>query len=358
MELRRLEQLSFSPILTNLSESYNGLHLLRSQNQFKFLNQKFNDNVNALNSVMYHDRMCSAFVNLITELLVGFLIMFVLLFFFLAKVYNWTFLVTDPSLASVSINWVLVLPLSINFFMFTFAECQKGMSSIQRIFLNIQEGTEEGPFDEPIPPQEWPRSGTIDVENIDIKYRENTPLVLKDVTFHIKHAEKIGVVGRTGSGKSTLLNALARILEVCNEGKIYIDDIDIKDIGLTFLRSKIQVIPQEPYLIEGTIRENVDPMNQLEDKEIIEALRQAFLWDSVLFVTQEDNTQKDENGANVVKVVTDQDKLNFKIVGKGDNISNGQRQLLCIARALCSSPKILFMDEATSNIDPETDKKI
>jgi ABC-type multidrug transport system fused ATPase/permease subunit len=173
--------------------------------------------------------------------------------------------------------------------------------------------------------------GKINFSNYSVKYRPNTPLVLKNLNFEIKPKEKIGVVGRTGSGKSTLCLCLFRLLEA-ESGKIYIDDIDISKIGLEILRQNLTIIPQEPTLIEGTLRENVDPSNNFSDEEIRNVLYDVGL----------DDFMEDKD-------------LDYQIENNGNNISIGEKQLICIARALIKKTKIILMDEATANIDYKTE---
>ena len=176
--------------------------------------------------------------------------------------------------------------------------------------------------------------GKINFINYSVKYRPDTPLILKNITLEIKPGEKIGVCGRTGSGKSTLLLCLFRILEAY-EGKILIDDIDISKVGLETLRKSLTIIPQEPILIEGNIRDNVDPSKTLSDIEINKLLVEVGLSE---FLEGKD--------------------LDYKIEDNGNNISVGEKQLLCIARALIKKTKIILMDEATANIDYKTESSL
>ena len=173
--------------------------------------------------------------------------------------------------------------------------------------------------------------GKINFINYSVKYRPDTPLILKDISLEIKPGEKIGVVGRTGSGKSTLLLCLFRILEA-NKGKILIDDIDISNVELQILRQSLTIIPQEPILLEGNIRDNIDPTKTFDDFEILQVLKEVGLNDFM----------RDKS-------------LDYKIEENGNNISVGEKQLICIARALLKKTKIILMDEATANIDYRTE---
>ena len=174
-------------------------------------------------------------------------------------------------------------------------------------------------------------NGKISFINYSVRYRPDTPLILKNINLEIKPGEKIGVCGRTGSGKSTMLLCLFRILEA-QEGKILIDGVDISKIGLEILRKSLTIIPQEPILLEGNIRDNIDPSKTYNDGEILKLLKEVGLNDFMV----------DKN-------------LDYKIEENGHNISVGEKQLICIARAMLKRTKIILMDEATANIDYRTE---
>ena len=198
----------------------------------------------------------------------------------------------------------------------------------------VQEAPLKLETDEILIKDKFPKSGKIQFINYSVRYRPDTKIILKDLNILIQPGEKIGIVGRTGSGKSTLCLCLFRILEATS-GQILIDNIDISLIGLSLLRSIITVIPQDPTLIEGSLRENLDPSGKYDDQTMIESLKSIGM-----------------------EYILEKEGLNFIVKENGNNLSQGERQLLCIARALIRKSLIIIMDEATSSIDYETEQLI
>ena len=184
--------------------------------------------------------------------------------------------------------------------------------------------------------KDWPKEGNIEFSDYTLRYRPETEIVLKNLSFSVKSKEKIGIVGRTGAGKSTICLALCRIVEATS-GSILIDGVDIKTLGLADLREKITIIPQEPTLFEGTLRFNLDPVGSISDSELMRMAKKASL---------EDLVNRDEKGL-------DQD-----IEDGGKNLSSGEKQLIWILRAILRKNKIVLMDEATANIDIKTEQTI
>ncbi|KAG6885715.1 hypothetical protein C0993_010888 [Termitomyces sp. T159_Od127] len=211
-------------------------------------------------------------------------------------------------------------------------------NSLERIqgYVDIEQepkSTKQG-----VPPAYWPSSGEIRVENLSARYALDGPTVLYDLSFHIKSGERIGVVGRTGSGKSSLTLSLLRCIH--NEGDIFYDGINTKDVNLDILRSHITIIPQIPELLSGTLRQNLDPFDRYDDAILNDALRAAGL-----FALQ---SEMDEGRLT----------LDSAIASGGGNLSVGQRQILALARAIVRGSKLLILDEATSAIDYKTDSII
>ena len=182
----------------------------------------------------------------------------------------------------------------------------------------------------------WPKEGNIEFTNYSLKYRPDTEIVLNNLSFDIKNNEKIGVVGRTGAGKSTIWLALCRIVEA-HSGSIIIDGKDISDLGLSDLRQKITIIPQDPTLFDGSLRFNLDPEGIYSDSYLLDLSKQASLEKLIL---------RDDKG------------LDQAIEEGGQNLSSGEKQLICICRAILKKNKIVLMDEATANIDIKTEETI
>jgi ABC-type multidrug transport system fused ATPase/permease subunit len=219
-----------------------------------------------------------------------------------------------------------------------FGEVRDKLASVKQVSYYGNSVEQEPPhiIESNRPRENWPERGNIRFSNIVLKYHEFGVAVLKSVSINIKPREKVGIVGRTGSGKSTLLISLLRIVE-SSEGQITIDGVDISKIGLRDLRNKITIIPQEPVLFVGTVRKNIDLFDKCTDEQIWTALDAVQLGDVIRKMNM---------------------KLESDVIENGKNFSVGERQLFCLARAICSKSKIFVLDEATAAVDPQTDKLI
>lgn len=214
------------------------------------------------------------------------------------------------------------------------AEVENQMVAAERLQEYIQLSPEAEEVTSLRPPENWPSSGNITIKDMSLSYPRSTAPVLRNIAVNIKGGEKIGVVGRTGAGKSSLLQGLFRLVEPDPKGCVVIDGLDISSLGLLDLRSRLSIIPQEPFCFKGTLRFNLDPFDTFSDDDLWKALNLVELQPLVAGLPG---------------------KLDAPVEENGSNWSVGERQLICLARAILKNSKVIIMDEATSNVDIKTD---
>ncbi|KFM80795.1 ATP-binding cassette sub-family C member 9, partial [Stegodyphus mimosarum] len=260
----------------------------------------------------------------------GFILFVATLSSMLASIYG------DASEAFVgmSMTYTLLVPVYLNWVVRNLASTEMYMSAVERVRNYSKLPIENGAVkDLSGLHAKWPSKGAISFQNVTMKYDANSDPVLKNITLTIKPGEKVGICGRTGSGKSSLIMALFRMVNISG-GKIEIDGIDIMKVPLETLRSRLSIIPQEAIIFSGTVRENLDPGKEYSDEELWQVLEAAQL-------------------KHIIAALPG--GLDAQVSDEGSNMSTGQHQLFCLARALIRKSKILVMDEATSSLDPETD---
>lgn len=333
-ELRRLDSVTKSPIYAHFQESLGGLSTIRGYNQqkrFVHINQsRIDNNMSAFYPSVNANRWLAFRLEFI-----GTIIIFGAASLSILRLKAGSL---TPGMIGLSLSYALQITQSLNWIVRMTVEVETNIVSVERI-KEYSEIKSEAPLviEDHRPPEEWPDKGDIKFEHYSTRYRPEMNLVLKDINLHIKPCEKIGIVGRTGAGKSSLTLSLFRMIEAA-EGRIVIDGIAINEIGLYDLRHKLSIIPQDSQVFEGTIRENIDPTNQFTDEQIWRVLELSHLKDHVLSMG-------------------DDGLLTYLSEG-GSNFSVGQRQLMCLARALLIPSKVLVLDEATAAVDVETDKLI
>ncbi|NXE36191.1 MRP1 protein, partial [Ptilorrhoa leucosticta] len=326
-QIRRLAGASQSPVISHFSETLAGRSTIRAFGHQERFIRKNNDVVYENLVCFYNNLISNRWLSVRLEFLGNLMVFFAALFVALSG--N----AVSSSTVGLSISYALNVIQILNVWVRRACEIETNAVSIERICEYATVDKEEPWILSKRPPVGWPDRGIIEFVNYKAQYRKDLGLALNGVSFQTQSKEKVGIVGRTGAGKSTLTNCLFRVLEGC-EGKIIIDGIDISTIGLHDLRGNLNIIPQDPILFSGTLQSNLDPLGKHSDLELWEVLELCDLKDFVQSLPK---------------------KLLHEISEGGENLSVGQRQLVCLARALLRKTKILVLDEATASVDMETD---
>lgn len=340
--LKRIRSVKKSPVFSHLQESVNGVETLRAYQQedrFIFMNKKNVDSVtSADNTMISANRWLSMRLQYISSMIVCLSSVMIM-----SSLSYGTPL--SPGLVGFIMSYVLDITGSLNAIVRFWADIESKSVALERVveYCNLKPEAEMV-IENNRPVASWPSDGSIEFKNYSTRYRENLSPVLKNISLNIKPSEKIGIVGRTGAGKSSLTLALFRIIEPI-EGNIDIDSINTSNIGLYDLRYHLNIIPQEAHAFEGTIRQNLDPFDDYTDEELWKVLELAHLKKYV------ENMSSGEDDKEAVG-------LKAKVLESGSNLSSGQRQLLCLARALLKKTRVLILDEATAAVDVQTDKII
>ncbi|EGC35107.1 hypothetical protein DICPUDRAFT_47873 [Dictyostelium purpureum] len=329
-ELQRLESISRSPIFSHFSETLGGVVSIRAY-------KKQYENILTNHARLDNNNKCYLTLQAMNQWLGLRLDFLANLVTFFACI----FITIDRGTLSaanvgLSLSYALTLTGNLNRATLQMSDTETKMNSVERICHYIKGPVESLQITDIRPPPNWPEQGSIKFEDFYMSYREGLDPVLKGISIEIHAKEKIGIVGRTGSGKSSTLVGLFRLVEP-NQGRILIDGLDISTIGLKDLRRNLSIIPQDPVLFSGTLRENLDPFREHDD---------GTLWSLLEDIQLNTAVQSLEGG------------LDCKVSENGDNWSVGQRQLICLGRALLRKPKILVLDEATASVDGNTDSLI
>ncbi|CAC5389793.1 ABCC1 [Mytilus coruscus] len=329
-QLQRLESTSKSPIYNHFSETLSGATSLRAYKaQDRFIQEslyRVDKNISYYFTKIASQRWLGWRLELIGNLIV-----------FAAALFAVLTPNVEGGVVGLSISYALQITGALNMFVRTSSDLESNVVSVERV-KEYAEVEQEAEWINPNkrPPSDWPASGECKFDNYKTRYRAGLDLVIRGITCNIAGGQKVGIVGRTGAGKSSLAMALFRLIESA-EGKIIIDGECIAEMGLHDLRQKLTILPQDPVLFSGSLRMNLDPIDQYSDEQLWKSLEHAHLKSYVEGLA---------------------DKLNYECGEGGQNLSVGQRQLVCLGRSLLHKTKILILDEATAAVDMETDELI
>jgi len=337
-EIKRIDGITRSPLYNIFNECLFGAQTIRAFGYEQYFITKLEKQINMNTRALFDFNVIARFFAIVLEFIVSFQALFIAVAVVLLREQ------LPPNIAGLCITYSLSFAGAFQYVIRLTAELETQLTAVERLhaFSRIEQEPEyeNGYLREQHVDGVWPTSGRVEFRNLKLKYRDNLPYVLRGVSCEIPSGSKIGICGRTGAGKSSIMVCLFRLFEFDADGGaegIFIDGLNTSKIGLFALRSNICIIPQEPVLLSGSLRFNLDPFDRYHDDEIVDALKQVFLWD---FIREKADT------------------IHYQIAENGSNLSKGQRQLICISRALLQKPRILLLDEATSNIDYANDQLI
>ncbi|XP_041776320.1 multidrug resistance-associated protein 1 isoform X2 [Anopheles merus] len=330
-QLKRLESVSRSPIYSHFGETIQGVQTIRAYSvQDRFILES-DEKVDGNQLCYCPSIIANRWLAVRLEMVGNLIILFAALFAVLGRE------TMNAGLVGLSVSYALQITQTLNWLVRMTSDVETNIVAVERI-KEYGETKQEAAWELPNStlPRDWPEQGMVEFRDFQVRYREGLELVLRGISFTVNGGEKVGIVGRTGAGKSSLTLALFRIIESAG-GSIVIDGQDISQLGLHALRSRLTIIPQDPVLFSGTLRINLDPFNAHSDDDIWKALEHAHLKSFVKGLTA---------------------GINHEVTEGGENLSVGQRQLICLARALLRKTKVLILDEATAAVDLETDDLI
>ncbi|KAK8926917.1 ATP-dependent bile acid permease [Metarhizium anisopliae] len=360
-DLKRLESVQRSPLFQQFGETLSGMTTIRAYgDERRFIRDNL-AKVNTQSRPFIYLWACNRWLSFRADLL-GNLVSFsagVFIILSLGKI--------DAGAAGISLSYAMNFTENVLWLVRLYGMNEQNMNSMERVkeYLDLDQEA-AAVVEKNRPPESWPDKGNVEFVDYTTRYRDDLDPVLKGITLKINAREKVGIVGRTGAGKSSLALGIFRALEA-EKGRIVIDGINIGKIGLRDLRENITIVPQDPTLFMGTIRSNLDPFDQYTDEQVFEALRRVQLIGAdepgTNPTTPTIQVAKDSQVTRspVPSVMTNKNiflDLSSPVTESGSNLSQGQRQLLCLARAMLKKPTVLVMDEATASIDYNTDSKI
>ncbi|KAI9149560.1 ABC transporter 7 [Paramyrothecium foliicola] len=358
-DLKRLESVQRSPLFQQFGETLSGMTTIRAYgDERRFIRDNL-IKVNTQGRPFIYLWACNRWLAFRADALGNLVAFFAGVFIIksLGKI--------DPGAAGISLTYAMSFTENVLWLVRQYAINEQNMNSMERVkeYLDVEQEA-DAILEDSRPPATWPDQGAVEFVNYSTRYRAELEPVLRNISLKINAKEKVGIVGRTGAGKSSLALAIFRALEA-DSGMILIDDLEIGKIGLQDLRENITIVPQDPTLFQGTIRTNLDPFDQYTDEEVFASLRRVQLIGpdepSTVPPTPSTSVSVDPLSSSTMSVATNKNiflDLSSPVSESGSNLSQGQRQLLCLARAMLKQPTVLVMDEATASIDYATDSKI